>query len=152
MLKLAQDIWNAEGRNPTMAEKLAACRREHPQATADEIKPFIIPGGRITKSRMKKVLNFKTIDEVVKYGRRIKLHDVLEKYKQDNSLLHFELDLEKILVTQSLKSFRRSVLSLGTIVSFLYLKEEEINNIRKIVRSKENGIPKEKVKQMLVAA
>jgi V/A-type H+-transporting ATPase subunit C len=65
-------------------------------------------------------------------------------------LIHFEVALEKVIAGQGLKALSRSILSLGSIIGFLFLKEEEVSNIRKIVRAKEYDLPLNKVKEMLV--
>ena len=54
------------------------------------------------------------------------------------------------MARRSLKALRTSIMSIGAIVGFLFLKEGEMSNIQKIVRGKALGLPAEKVSQMLV--
>jgi len=42
------------------------------------------------------------------------------------------------------------MMSIGAIAGFLFLKEEEMNNIRKIVRGKALGLPAERIAEMLI--
>lgn len=72
--------------------------------------------------------------------------------KEVDSLPQLEMEFEKKLVSDRLKLFLRSILSLTTIISFLFLKENEINNLRKIAVGKEFNLSSEKIIQMLVFA
>ena len=73
-----------------------------------------------------------------------------QSYRQDGQLSHFEVVFERSLARKSLHALRRSMMSIGTIVGFLFLKEEEMRNIQKIVRGKELGMPPEKIAEMLI--
>jgi vacuolar-type H+-ATPase subunit C/Vma6 len=64
--------------------------------------------------------------------------------------VHFEVQLERSIVERGLRALRTSVLSVGAIASFIFLKEEEISNIRKIVRGIEFGIPRDEIREMVV--
>ena len=51
-----------------------------------------------------------------------------------------------------LKAFRLSTVSVGSIVGFLYLKEAEVGNLRKIVRGIEFNVSEEKIRENLLVA
>jgi V/A-type H+-transporting ATPase subunit C len=57
--------------------------------------------------------------------------DALNRLKE-GSLSGIELELEAMLLTEARKTLRLSVLSEGTLVAFLYLKQEEVHALRKI--------------------
>ncbi len=118
---------------------------------AKDIEDLIIPGGRISASRMRGFMEAEDVKDVVGLLRRIDLRDALARHERDGSLTHFEVALEREIALQSLHTFAHSTLSLGTLAGFLYLKEEEMNNIRKIVRAKEHGIDAERTRDMLIA-
>ena len=73
-----------------------------------------------------------------------------KRFKEDGQLSHFEVVFEHSIARRSLHALRRSQMSIGAIVGFLLLKEEEMNNIRKIVRGKALGLPMERIAEMLV--
>ena len=56
----------------------------------------------------------------------------------------------KSIAAQKLASFHRSILSVGVILGFLLIKEEEISNLRKIAKGKEFNLPENDVRDMLV--
>ncbi len=70
--------------------------------------------------------------------------------KENTSLSGFEIALEKSMALQKMQAFHRAILSVGVIVGFLLLKEEEISNLRKIAKGKDFGTPENDVREMLV--
>ena len=66
------------------------------------------------------------------------------------NLTELEIALEKAIATEKLSAFHRGVLSVGVIVGFMMLKEEEVNNLRKISKGKEFALSEADVKEMLV--
>ncbi|MEW6329758.1 MAG: V-type ATPase subunit [Candidatus Micrarchaeota archaeon] len=117
----------------------------------EAIGKLMIEGGNLGANELRKLIEAKTIpDMIARLRRAYNLNAALEKYNADNSLTHFEIDLENRIAEKGIKALRRSILSIGAIVGFLYLKEAEVKNIRKIVRAKEFRIPNEKLKEMLI--
>jgi V/A-type H+-transporting ATPase subunit C len=74
----------------------------------------------------------------------------LEITDSDPKLTDLEIALEKSIAAQRLLAFHRSTLSVGVIIGFLLLKEEEMSNLRKIAKSKEFHVPEAEVRKMLV--
>ncbi len=118
---------------------------------AKAIEKFIISGGNLAKGALKEMLNATNTEEVIEaVGSTYDLKESLERFRQDNSLIHFETAMEKNILVKGLSVLRRSILSIGSIVGYLYLKESEISNIRKIARAKDYNLPKEKLMDMIV--
>ncbi len=116
-----------------------------------KILGLVISGGSITKEKFVQAINSKSVEEAMSvFSNKIGSQKVVEEYKKSGSLIPLELELEKKLVRKGLHVLRTSVLSLGAIVGILYLKEQEVSNIRKIIRAKEFGVPIERIKEMLV--
>ena len=65
-------------------------------------------------------------------------------------LTDLEIALEKSIAAQKVLAFHRVTLSVGVVIRFLLLKEEEMSNLRKIAKSKEFKIPEDEVRKMLV--
>jgi V/A-type H+/Na+-transporting ATPase subunit C len=65
-------------------------------------------------------------------------------------LSELEIALEKSIAAQKVAVFHRSILSAGVVIGFLLLKEEELNNLRKIAKGKEFHMAENEVRQMLV--
>ncbi|MFH0818118.1 MAG: V-type ATPase subunit, partial [Candidatus Micrarchaeota archaeon] len=106
-----------------------------------------------TKRELLKLAETKSQEEAVrKLSHHYDLTGAFELYKKDGSLVHFETALENLVAQKGVKALRRSMLSVGAIVGYIYLKNAEVGNIRKIVSAIEFGIPEEKLKEMLVIA
>ena len=67
-----------------------------------------------------------------------------------NALTDLEVALEKSIAERKTRAFQRSILSAGVLFGFLLLKEEEVNNLRKIAKGKEFRMPESEVRAMLV--
>lgn len=126
-------------------------RAKHNRLGKEETKKLIISGGSILPS-IYKVLEKEKMEDVVKELKNTyDLSEAYEKYKKDGSLAHFEIELEKNVARNAVRTLRLSSLSLAAIMGYLVLKEIEIGNIRKIVRAKEFGLPAELIKEMVFA-
>lgn len=116
-----------------------------------EIKKMLIAQGSLPEQKLDALIKAKDIEEAVRLLKDVyELKAPLEKFKQDNSIAHFEIALEKSIAGEGLKALSRSILSLGSVVGFLFLKEEETKNIRKIIRAKEFNLPTAQLKENLV--
>ena len=118
-----------------------------------EIKPYLVEGGTLETKELAKLLRSKTADDAVKLvGERFGLEKAAELYKSTKSLVGIEIGLERRVASMGLKALRHSMLSPGALVGYLYLKEAEITNIRKIVRGKEFSVPAEELREAVMLA
>ena len=117
----------------------------------EETMALCFEGGNLSRMELERLASAESVEEVVSDVRkRYRVDEAFEKFRQDGSLTHFEVALERRIVERGLRALRMSILSVGAIASFIFLKEEEINNIRKIVRGIEFGIPREEIREMVV--
>ena len=108
--------------------------------------------GKLNERELNRLAGCENVEAVVaELKGKYDLQGALDKFKQDGSLSYFEVELERRIVERGLLELRRSMFSVGTIASFLFLKEQEIGNIRKIVRGIEFGVPREEIKEMVVS-
>ncbi|MDO8626995.1 MAG: V-type ATPase subunit, partial [Candidatus Diapherotrites archaeon] len=115
------------------------------------IEKILISNGGMDKKYLSGLLKLESVEKIIETVKaKFGLQQALEKFKEDNSLIHFELGLEKLKLSKGLSVLRRSILSIGTIMGFVYLKEQEISNIKKILRAKEFNIEKEETEKMLL--
>jgi len=117
----------------------------------EQARSLLFEGGNLTRGDLERLAEADGVEGAV--GEVVKNYDLanaLKAYKEDNSLIHFEVELERRIVERGLRALRTSILSVGAIASFIFLKEEEINNIRKIVRGMEFGLPREEIRAMVV--
>lgn len=132
-----------DAKNLMIIERLKARR-----FSGGEIGKYLIKGGTLGRRAIEKLSEAKERQQVLAIIRQkfrgIELGD-------DYDLPQLEIALEKALAREKHGIFRRSMLSIGVIMGFLLIKEEEINNLRKIAKAKEAGIPEDEVRKMLVA-
>lgn len=115
---------------------------------------LMIPGGDFSEGVLRDMVATEDVEKaamLLRVGRGMEFKDAIEHYKKDGSLAHFEIAIENMIAKRGLRALRSSIMSVGALVGFLLLKEEEMNNVRKIVRMKQFGMPKERIKEMIVA-
>jgi len=123
-----------------------------------QIMAGLVGGGSFTHAQLERMAAAKDFREVASLASgffmsetgRSEFAAAEKRYKEDGQISHFEVAFESSIARRSLRILRRSMMSVGAIAGFLFLKEEEMNNIRKIVRGKALGLPPEKVAEMLI--
>jgi V/A-type H+-transporting ATPase subunit C len=140
---------------------LSILRLKKSGAGKKEIQMSIVKGsGQFSRVQLEKLIEAKDAAEAARLASDFFASSAGKEafeaaeglFAKDGRLSHLEIAFENSIARKSLKLLRRSMLSLGTIIGFLLLKEEEMNNIRKIVRGKQLSLPPEKIEEMLVFA
>ncbi|MBI5228108.1 V-type ATPase subunit [Candidatus Micrarchaeota archaeon] len=116
-------------------------------ADRKKIMSSLIVGGTIKESILAKLAETKDLTAVVPI---IKSRFRNFTLKEGANLTELEIALEKAIAHEKLSAFNRAILSVGVIVGFMMLKEEEVNNLRKIGKGKEFALSENDVKEMLV--
>ncbi|NYZ76919.1 V-type ATPase subunit [Candidatus Micrarchaeota archaeon] len=116
--------------------------------TKDEIPKYLIKGGTLRKSFIDKLMETSDTQALLSLIRS--RFGKLEMKEGEVSLTNLEIALEKALAAEKTAAFHRSILSLGVVLGFVLIKEEEMNNLRKIAKAKEFNIPEPEVREMLV--
>ncbi len=107
--------------------------------------------GAISISTLNKIHELPGIEEeLAEIENLLHLPGLLEDYKKNKSLARIEVAVEKRIAKKRLSAFHRGVLSLGALVGYIFLKEEEVKNIRKIIRGRQYGLSTEQIKETLV--
>ncbi|RZN34443.1 MAG: hypothetical protein EFT35_09405 [Methanophagales archaeon ANME-1-THS] len=75
----------------------------------------------------------------------------LPLYERDGSLIPLEYALKGFFLRMVKDLLRRNPLNIGTVLGFLHLKKIEVKNLYAIAVCKENGIPVEKIKKLIIA-
>jgi V/A-type H+-transporting ATPase subunit C len=133
------------------AKNIAIVERIKARGGADKskLKDYIIKGGTINDSTLAALFDAKDFDAVLGVAKS-RLSGLVGAEGNIKSLADLEIALEKAIAKEKVHVFYRSVLSIGTLMGFLLLKEEELNNLRKIAKGKEFNMPEEKLKETLV--
>lgn len=116
-------------------------------ADRKKVTDSLIRGGTMNDSLINRVMEAKDLPAVV---AMVKPKFPQLALKDNTDLTGLEIALEKSIAAQKTLAFHRAMLSVGVIMGFLLLKEEEINNLRKIAKGKEFGLTENDVREMLV--
>lgn len=75
----------------------------------------------------------------------------LPSYAREGSLIPLEYALTEFFFRTIKDTLRSDPINIGTILGFLYLKKIEVKNLYAIAVCKENGIPVERIKELIIA-
>lgn len=120
-----------------------------------DVTEYYLPGGTaISADLFKEVAQMSDVDEVLDRLRNTlygpALEDAAMKYLEVNSLAVFERALEDHLVRKVTASGVLDPLGVGVVVSYLWAKQNEVTNLRIIVKGKSIGMPVERVREELI--
>ncbi len=116
---------------------------------------YFMPGGAVIGIDLyRELAAMSDVDEVLdrlrgtQYGRV--LDDVAIVYLEQNSISVFERALEDLLMRRTLGLGRGDPLGVGVAISYLWAKQNEITNIRIIVKGKTVGMPMDRLRKELI--
>jgi V/A-type H+-transporting ATPase subunit C len=115
------------------------------------VSRHLIEGGKIPLNELSEFYNAKNVAELV--GRvegRFALGSALAQYKKTNSLIDFEVALDKFIYINYIKKLKNIALSIGTIFYFIIVAEHERENIRRIAYGKRYNLSAERINSMLL--
>ena len=127
------------------------------KADTESIAPeqFYLQGGAaISRPLYAELAKFSDVDEVLDrlrgtpYGRL--LDEVAVKYIEENSIAVFERALEDYLMRNALSLGTGDPLGIGIGISYLWAKQNEITNLRIIVKGKAVGMPVDRMRRDLI--
>ena len=113
-----------------------------------KIRSSLILGGTLSEALIAKIIESKDIASTINLVRNRFLK--LKVDKDNAGLTDLEIAFEKSIAAERASAFYKSILSVGVMIGFLLLKEEEANNLRKIAKGKEFDIPEKDIREMLV--
>ncbi len=118
-----------------------------------EMRHYLVPGSSMPASRwMELAQGGPDLPAIQHLAFRLGWTQALKAYASDSSLPKLEAAMARLSATEGVRTFRRAQLSVGVLAGALLLKEQEMANIRKIVRAKALGLPAAEIENMLVHA
>ena len=134
-----------------MRNMLTMMRAKRKRMPFDSIKGSIINGGSMSSSSLSRMYNSSEDMEALSSRQHVfNLHDAVSVYKEKGHMLVFEVAMRNQIFNASRKLLRSSVLSLGTLVDYVYLKEIEVFTLRALSKAKEYGLTKDEVSGLIV--
>lgn len=108
-------------------------------------KKYIISGGTMRQAVLKSLLGVEDISAVPQM-----ISHTFPIKGEVKTLVDLEMAFKQEIARQKIRRFYTSTVSLGTILSFLFIKEEEMNNLRRIVRGIDYRLSPEEIRATLV--
>jgi len=94
------------------------------------------------------------VDEVLDKMRGTRLgttlDDVAMSFLETNSISVFERALEDLLTRRTLALAKGDPLGVGVAIAYLWAKQNEVTNVRIIVKGKAVGMPVDRVRKELI--
>ena len=116
-----------------------------------DIRRYLVPGGMVSDNKWISLISAGGISNLITHlDSRLGWKAALEEYSKHPSSAALEVSLAQVSARKSVRIFHNSQMSLGVIVGALLLKEQEMSNIRKIVRAKSLRLPVAEIEKMLV--
>lgn len=120
-----------------------------------DVDTFFLEGGAAIKPDLySELAKMSDVDEVLDrlrgtpYGKT--LDDAAMKFLEENSISVFERALEDYLMRKALSMSTGDPLGVGVAIGYLWAKQNEITNLRIIVKGKSVGMPVERVREELI--
>jgi V/A-type H+-transporting ATPase subunit C len=123
--------------------------------TAKAAEMYFLDGGRvIRKDIYRQLAALSDVDEVLDRLKNTAYAEALDKaalrYLENASIPVFERALEELLMRTALISAVRDPGGVGVAITYLYAKQNEITNLRIIVKGKSVGMPADRVREELI--
>jgi len=130
-------------------------KKEIERRIKKEIEVHFVPGGKeITLKQFVDLAQKNDVEELVKglentsYGPV--LNKVLSRYQETGSLSALERRLEENLVEKAINMYNKGPLCIGIIIGYIWMKFNEIVNLRIISRCKSMGVPERKIREEII--
>jgi V/A-type H+-transporting ATPase subunit C len=116
---------------------------------------FFLPGGQyVHEDLFLRLAALSDVDEVLDALKRTpfgpQLEEVIVRYIEENTLSVFERALEDYVMRRALAAGRGDPLGVGIIISYLWAKQNEVTNLRIIVKGRSVGMPTERMRRELI--
>jgi V/A-type H+-transporting ATPase subunit C len=120
-----------------------------------DIERFFLPGGlNVSKDLFLALAPLSDVDEVVDRLKRtpygMQLDPVVINYIEEGSISVFERALEDFVMRKALAAGRGDPLGVGIVIGYLWAKQNEITNLRIIVKGKAVGMPPDRMRKELI--
>lgn len=121
----------------------------------EQIQPLFVPGGKeITLKQFVDLAQKNDVEALAKgledtsYG--LVLNKTLSRYQETGSLSALERKLEENLVEKTISMYNKGPLCIGIIIGYIWMKFNEIVNLRIISRCKGMGVPERKIREEII--
>lgn len=122
-----------------------------------EVERFFLEGGEaVDKKLFLQLAGMSDIDEVLDALKRTPYGPVLDEaaaaFLESNSIAVLERALENQAVRKILASGRGDPLGVGIIIAYVWAKQNEVTNLRIVMKGKSVGMPVDRIRRELIVA
>lgn len=119
-----------------------------------DIEEHFMQGGiKITEEIFKKITRIEELEmikNIIPKEYQELVAQAVEEYKKTKSTVTFEVLMKARIIEESRKIFLGIRFHIGVVLAYLNLKENEIQNLIKIIRLKEEEIPPREIEKFIV--
>ncbi len=115
-----------------------------------QIENYLINNGTLDKRALEQLYSqSSSLEEMVQQVKAFDLKEALGVYNETGQLLSFEIAMHNHLLTHGIRLLKPAILSFGTIMAYIYLKELEVYTIRISINSKIYGLSAQEVSRLI---
>jgi V/A-type H+/Na+-transporting ATPase subunit C len=115
-----------------------------------QIEGYLVSNGSMHKKELEQVFeSARDLEDMVNHITRFDLKEGLEVYKKSGRLLPFEVAMNNYILNKGLSVLKPTILSFGTMLAYIYLKELEVRTLRIAINSKIYGIAPEDLSRLI---
>ncbi|MEM0201311.1 MAG: V-type ATPase subunit, partial [Candidatus Micrarchaeaceae archaeon] len=116
-----------------------------------QIQEAIIENGTLKEEDLKKLfVSSNSMESMISKINIFDLKTALNQYTKHKRLIGFEISMRSSIFKLALKILTYSVLSLTTVISYVYLKEIELSVLRAIIKSKEYNLDSNELSELII--
>lgn len=116
----------------------------------EAISNYIVSNGSMQRKELEHAYDSaKDMEDLAQHITRFDLKPSLEAYKRTGQLVSFEIGMNNYIVSKGLSVLKPAILSFGTMLAYVYLKELEVRTLRIAVNSKIYGLAPEDVTRLI---
>lgn len=110
---------------------------------------FVANGTMGIKEMMHIYDSSQSLEELVQRITSFDLKESLEAYRRTGQMVSFEIGMNNYILNKGLSVLRIAILSFGTLLEYMYLKELEVRTLRIAINSKIYGLAPEDVNRLI---
>jgi vacuolar-type H+-ATPase subunit C/Vma6 len=117
-----------------------------------EIQGLLVGKGNISLASLEKMYSgSKDVDEMVSQLKSFDIMPAMERYRKDphKQLITIEMGLRSSMLSKGMRMLGHKILSFGTILAYVYMKEYEISILRVLINGKAYGLDKEEAERLI---
>lgn len=116
------------------------------------IGSLVISNGNIGIETLEQAYNnSKDISELASQIKLFDLRDAIEFFKKDphKQLITFEIGLKNAILNKGIKSLGPRILSFGTMLAYMYMKDTEVSTLRVLINGKAYGLERDDIARLI---